>query len=259
MLTGLVTAVRTLSILPVPGHDTRTPASALYWFPAVGAGLGCAVWGASLAGRFAEPAWHEFAAALAVLVGVAVTRALHLDGLADWADAFAAMGGRQKRLAVMKDPAVGAFGAAAVATSILFKWCAITRLLHLGGARWILAAYVVSRAAQVELAGAYRYARDDGGTAARFVEEAGWPHRATSTITALAILAAAFGPAGLVAFAGGIALARLFGRWCRIALGGVTGDLLGAASEFVEIAILCACAFAGTWLADAAGGAWLLG
>jgi len=248
MFRGFTTAIRTLSILPAPGKDPERMSASLPWFPLVGLGLGYVAWGTGYGVMRASGDWAAGAAALSVLFGVVVTRALHVDGLADWADAVGCMGDREKRLRVMKDPSVGAFGVAAIAASLLLKYVALSRLFELGAATWLVVAYVVSRAAQVELASALPYARAEGGTAGGFVAGAGWPHRIVSAFLALAAAGLIAGPAGLATVVAGLVLARLFGLWCSSRLGGVTGDALGAASELVETGILCVTAAAATRL-----------
>jgi adenosylcobinamide-GDP ribazoletransferase len=182
--------------------------------------------------------WPAGSAFAAVFVGVALTGALHMDGLADWADAFGCMGDREKRLAVMKDPRAGPFGVVAIAVSLAAKWIAVTRLAEADAMIWVVAAYVVSRAMQVELASSLPYARAEGGTAGAFVSGAGWPYRLTSFVMAAVILGVLLGPAGIVSLLAGMAIAHALGQWSRLRLGGVTGDVLGATSEWVEAVLL---------------------
>jgi adenosylcobinamide-GDP ribazoletransferase len=257
---SLSAAIRTLSIAPAPGRDPERFSSSLPYFPLVGAALGAGVWGVSLyCQALTEYAWPSGAAALAVLAGVVLTRALHVDGLADWADAVGCLSGRQKRLEVMKDPRLGAFGVAAIALSLGVKWVALTRLVALDAGVWIVAAYAVSRTVQVELAASLPYARSEGGTASDFVSGAGWPHRLAAWALCLAIVAPTAGPAGAAACVAGVILARLFAAWCRSRIGGVTGDLLGAGSELAETAILFAAAAAAPSIEPyASPGAWAL-
>ncbi len=248
-LGGLIAAVRTLSVLPLPGRAAEPMSAALPWFAVVGAALGAVLYGISaLAAWPTIGGWPEVAALAVVIGGAVLTGALHLDGLADWADTLGGASA-ERRLEIMKDPRVGAFGVIAVVAIVLCKWVALTRLGP-SGALWLVSAYAVSRTAMVDLAVRLPYARAEGGTAAIVVEHARPWHLVVCGLSALAVVIAVSGPAGVVALAFGWLIAALFGRWCRRRIGGVTGDLLGAASEIVETSILLLAAFALGWLSE---------
>ena len=246
MIRGFISAVRTLTAIPVPGRDVERLSSALPWFPAVGLLLGLAVCGAiMLPGLVVARAWPEGLAVLAVVAGVLLTRGIHLDGLADWADGFWGSGDRVRILQIMKDPHIGAFGAIAVVCVMLAKWVSITRLVATGSLEWIIAAYVISRTMPVVLLAAEPYARAEGGTAAPFAQGVGQRHLAVAMLMALILVHLFCGlhwgwPAALLA---GWCFTRLFGLWCRGRIGGVTGDILGACTEMVETLILASGAF----------------
>lgn len=243
MLRGLVTAFRTLSALPVPGMDTDKMTRSLPWFPLVGFTLGAIVfWIAIGASRLAITPWHEGTAVLLLAAGALLTRGIHLDGLADWADGFFCTGDREKVLRVMKDPHIGVFGVVAIVVVLLAKWAALARLLAGDSPRWIIAACIVSRTAMVDLAVSQPYARPEGGTGAGFIGAAGWKHLLAAVAAAALLLAASCGP-GLrwaAALLTGLLVSRLFGIYCRRRAGGVTGDLLGADCEIVETIVLAA-------------------
>lgn len=241
--------MRTLSIVPFPGGEARKAASALPWFPLVGGAIGGVLYGICvLEDRFLGRGWPGGTAILVIALGAVLTRCIHLDGLADWADAFGSMADRERKLAIMKDPHVGTFGIVALVTVLAAKWVAVVELLEYEAALWIVAAYVVSRTMQVELAAALPYARAEGGTAASFVRDVRLRHRLGGWLVALALVLPIFGPAGAAALVAGLVIARSFGFWCSRRLGGVTGDLLGAASELVETGVLFVAAFAGGWV-----------
>ncbi len=216
-------------------------ASALPWFPVVGLLLGGLLYGLSLATEwFTLGRWPEASAVAVLIASALLTRGLHLDGLADWADGFWGGMTKEKTLAIMKDSAVGSFGAIALICVLLAKWVCITRLLADGAGAWIVAACVGSRTMQVQLAALNPYARAEGGTAAPYVDEAGMRHALSAIVIAAAMLAALFRPEliGLLALAVGVSITTLFGLVCRRRIGGVTGDLIGTCSELVETAFL---------------------
>ena len=258
MLQGLATAFRTLTILPVPGKGARDAASSLPWFPVVGAALGGLLYAMTLPFQaIGGASWPEGVALLVVVAEGILTRGLHLDGLADWADGFASMTDRTETLRIMKDPRVGTFAVLALIAVLGAKWIALTRMVEGDSALWVFGALVVSRTIQVELAVSLPYARDDG-TAASIVRGAATRHRVGAWLLAALVLVVVLGPTGPAAFLLGLAIARSLGCWFRRRVGGVTGDLLGAGSEIVETAILVACAALGSRLVDLTGWSWVL-
>lgn len=239
MLRGLVTAMRTLSVLPVPGREARKFSDSLYWFPLVGLFLGgLQAAAAMLAAGFA---WPELSAALVLLSGVVLTRGMHADGLADMADGFFGGHDRDARLRIMKDPSVGSFGVLALVFLYLFKWVVLTRLFE--GESWsvFIAGVVLSRVSQVALASLLPYARPGGGTASGFVSGAGPLHAAIALFlgAAMVMILAGFSLLFSALLAASAMVTVLVGwlAWRRI--GGVTGDVLGAASELCELVAWC--------------------
>jgi adenosylcobinamide-GDP ribazoletransferase len=203
-------------------------------FPLVGGGVGAlsGLVADALAGALPALA----AGALAVALAALLTGALHLDALADSADA---LGGdsRARALEIMRDHAVGAFGATALILVIVLDAAVLGELgagddAALAG----LAAGAAGRAAMLPLALALPYARPGEGQG-RTLEEVGAWSAIAGLVVAL-LLALPAGAAGLAAAgaAGAVAavLAVEYKRW----LGGVTGDLLGAAAKLAETAAL---------------------
>ncbi len=233
---GLVSALRTLSVLPVPGRDAASFANALPWFPLVGALLALLAGLPLLAGAH----WPAGAAFASVLLLVGLTGCIHLDGLADVADGLGCRGDRERCLAVMKDPRCGSFALAAVVLLLVGKLLALTRLATCGAGLWLIAAVVAARAAQVDLAVTHPYARASG-TAADFVGAAGWRHRVLALLLA-ALLLLGLGYVFLLALPAALVIAHLVALRLRLRLGGITGDVLGAASELSECGILLAAA-----------------
>lgn len=228
--------------LPTP---TPTPAGPLArsagWFPVVGGLVGALI---GTAAALTEPALGSLVAAcLGVVVGVLVTGALHLDGLADCADGCGG-GDREARLRIMKDHSVGVYGAAAVVLDLLLSVALLERLVvDLSGTQVVLAlaaVHAVSRSALLPLARALPYARETG-TGAMLIAGLGWGRVALALVVAgscvIGLIWAAghalAGPAVLVAGVMGALAAAL---WARRSLGGVTGDVLGACVEATTLA-----------------------
>ncbi len=233
ILGSFVAAMRTLTILPVPGRETGRMADAMCFFPLVGFLIGgavqCVVW--VFAGVFAWPTGAAFAG-VAVLVWL--TRALHLDGLGDAVDAFFGGATRERRLEIMKDPHVGAFGAAAIILALLCKFAALERLGFSGHWTWLALPVVLSRTVMALAAVSLPYARAEGGKARPFVAEAKSFHFWFALAFALSICALYCGNIGLLAAAIALTMGLFSIRWMKHAFGGVTGDLIGFTGETTE-------------------------
>jgi adenosylcobinamide-GDP ribazoletransferase len=206
------------------------------WFPVVGALIGLA---GALA--YALAAWFGLpplpAAALALAASAWLTRALHEDGLADVADGFGGGVTREARLAIMRDPRIGSYGALALVLAVVARAGAIAALAEpLAVAAALVAAGAVSRAALPAVMAALPQARPDGLAAS-----AGRPHplRAAAALLIAALIAVLLlrgaAPAALIAGAlGALAVALL----ARRQIGGHTGDVLGAVQQLAEIGAL---------------------
>src|SRR6266478_2832608 len=155
-------------LLPLGGDDVARGA---VLFPVVGAGIGAAV-GGTAAGlvRVVPPL---AAAGIALAVGALLTGALHLDGLADTADALGART-RTRALEIMRDHATGAYGATAIALDLVVKASALSVLAE-GRAVvvYAIAAGSLSRAVPVLLGLALPSVRQDGAGAAFHVTSTG--------------------------------------------------------------------------------------
>jgi len=166
---------------------------------------------------------------------VIVTRALHLDGLMDVCDGIFGGFTPERRLEIMRDSRVGAFGVVGGVTVLLLKYAALLSLLVLAepGKEWALLLFpALSRWTMVVLLGVFPYVRAQGlGTPFH-----GSGIKISTTVAGLTALAAAVllgGFAGLGLLLGAMALA-LFMGW-KMAL---TGDTYGATNEIIEMAVI---------------------
>ncbi len=243
MVRGLVTALRTLTVLTVPGKDTDTFSTSLFWFPLVGLLIG--ILQASLAYFGHLVRWNELSAALVVLGGIALTRGMHADGLADMADGFWGGKSREAVLRIMKDPNVGSFGTIALCAVMLLKWIAILKLVELGAFNIIVAGTLLARFVQVLLASSLPYARSEGGTAQAFVTGAGSLHIMVTSLVTLSFLIFLFYTDLYALFAvvpAALAAGVMTGLVSHRKIGGVTGDVLGAGNEMTELFVWIAAA-----------------
>jgi adenosylcobinamide-GDP ribazoletransferase len=232
----LITAIRTLTLLPVPGKDTANFASAIPFFPAVGALVGGIV--AAVLYGISSSGWTAGAGALAAVASILITRGLHVDGLADVTDALGVRGSTERRLAVMKDPHTGAFGVIAITADLLLKAVALSQIARSGEWALAVAPFIASRVAQALVTVTLPYARSEGGTAEGFVRNA----RSLHLVLAIAIGATCClitgGLPSTILLIQGLVLAILLRFWMKHTFGGVTGDLIGATNEIVETGLL---------------------
>lgn len=239
-LRGAAAAVAFLTRVPVGRRlalDGEDVARAGLAFPLVGAGLGAVVGG--IAAGLATPLSPLVAAGLALTAGTLLTGALHLDALADTADALAGRS-RERALQIMRDHAIGAYGAVAIALDLLVKAAALSELARSGNALPLtVVAGAVSRAVPVLLAAALPYARAGDGTAASLTRAARGRAVAAGVFGAL-IAVAVGGATGLALAACAAVITVCLGFAFSRRLGGVTGDALGCAVEVNEAVSLVA-------------------
>lgn len=210
------------------------------WFPVVGAAVGGVVGGAWwLGGRIWPPA---VAAAVAIAADLAVTGLLHADGLVDAADGLLPHLSRERRLAVMREPAVGAYGIAVCAAVLLLRFTALAAIRV--NPLLLVAVWCASRTAMAVAAEIVPYARAiDGGLATAMLGAAWLPIAAYGAAGALVAAAVASGWSGVAAIAACLAGAAAVVWLGRRKLGGYTGDVLGAAGLVGEtVALLVAAA-----------------
>ncbi len=234
-------AVSLLTIVPVGVSEAepQTLRRAAAWFPLVGGLVG-----ALAAGAYAlthDALGREYAAALALLVSAVAAGALHHDGLADTLDGLGPRGGRELRLAAMRDSGIGAFGALALIAFVVLSLAALARLAPEDAVAALIAAHALGRWAALPQMLWIAPARRDGLGAAF---AAGPVEVAVGSVVAVAVAVALCGVvAGLAAAAGAAITAGLVAWAARGAFGGRTGDTLGAAvlvSEVVVYSVLSA-------------------
>lgn len=235
MLDPFLIALQFLTRLPVrPRWSDEATGRSLLYYPLVGLLIGLAL--ALLAIPLAGLA-PGLGAALLLTVWVLISGGLHLDGLADSADAWlGGQGDRERTLEIMKDPACGPAGVLALVLVLLVKWQALALLLVEGAALPLVLAAVLARAALLALFYTTDYVRPGGlGSAlARYLPRS-MAAKVLAVVVVIALLAGLDGVAALTAaaiIAGGA-------RWLmQRRLGGTTGDTAGALLELVEAAVL---------------------
>lgn len=232
---GWRVALAFLTRVPVGGTIEASSglARAVPWLPAVGAAVGVVGAGIYAVGTQVLP--QLVAATVAVGATVAVTGAMHEDGLADFADS---LGGRSREdaLRIMRDPTHGTYGVVALALSLLVRIAALASLDAGQALAALPAAHALGRAGAVVLLAAPAARRSGLGNA--------WASGLTTTAVMASLAVGALvggvstGPWAapvLAVAAAGVAVVAAVAMW---ALGGVTGDVMGAAEQAAEILVL---------------------
>ncbi|QIQ05136.1 adenosylcobinamide-GDP ribazoletransferase [Streptomyces liangshanensis] len=248
---GVRFAFGTLTVLPVRVTRWDRPAAraGMRAAPLAGlvVGLAAAALGALLLAAGAGP---PLAAVASVAVTAALTRGLHLDGLADTADGLGSGKPAEDALRIMKRSDIGPFGVVTLLLVLLAQVAAVSELYGAGWAHGAVALAVSGVAARLALTLACRTgvppARPDGLGAA--VAGAVPPRAALLTALAAGAVCAAgggaFGVTGAVhhvlALLAALGAAHLLLRHCVRRFGGVTGDVLGALAETAATAALVA-------------------
>ncbi|MFT3921614.1 MAG: adenosylcobinamide-GDP ribazoletransferase [Myxococcales bacterium] len=244
VLRPLFCAVGFLTRLPVPHTELeeRDVARSAAYFAWVGLALGAALWGLSrLFGSLGGP----LGSLLLVAAWAWLTGGLHLDGLADTVDGLSGgRGDRARTLEIMRDSRIGSHGAVALVLGLGIKAAALVRARELGlDAVWCAPA--VARFGCTLLLASFPYARAQGLGSA-FAGRVGALEVGVGAL-ALGLPVVLLGPASTgyaLGACAGLGCALLLAFRVRQRLGGLTGDVHGAAIEVCEIGMLIGlCAF----------------
>lgn len=232
---------RALAFLTPLGGAAVPDGRTLSWFPLagamIGAVVGCVWWGAG-------QLWPlPVAAALTVVADLAITGLLHIDGLVDSADGLLPQLPAHRRLQVMSEPTVGAYGVAVAAAVLLLRFAALASMAP--SVLLVAGAWCGSRTVMAVAARAQPYARPGGGLATALLGGDWRPVAAYGVLGALALGAARDGVRGGVAVAAGLAAGAGVIALGRRRVGGFTGDILGAAGIMGETVALTVAA--ATW------------
>ncbi|MCQ4296365.1 adenosylcobinamide-GDP ribazoletransferase [Pseudomonas stutzeri] len=233
----LLTALQFLTSLPIrlPGMPTpQQQGRSLLYYPVVGLLLGALL---CLAALLLGGAMPFLQAALLLTLWVALTGALHLDGLADSADAWlGGFGDRDRTLEIMKDPRSGPVAVVALVLLLLLKFTALLALLQAQQYSALLLAPLLGRAALLALFLSTPYVRPNGlGHVLAANLPRTWAQGALLLVATGCLL---LGSNGLIALSLAVVTFLLVRRAVLRRLGGTTGDTAGALLELVECAVL---------------------
>lgn len=227
MLKDIRGAFSFLTILPVGTAFAGKAGAAFAWFPLVGLCIGALL----VAAAHLSPFNRDLTAFLILLIWVFVTGGLHLDGFGDSCDGLLASVAPEKRIHIMRDPRLGAWGAIGLALLLLGKWLALRSVSH----EWLPLAPVFGRWAMVWAAYHFPTVRDEG-LAARFRD--GLTTRGLLIASAWVVILltrAEIAALWLLIYC----FTTVFGGWAARRLGGgLNGDVYGAICELSELICL---------------------
>ncbi len=239
-MTSFFLAWQFLTILP-GGKTEREPSPQLLgrsmgFYPLIGLLLGLILWAAFLGFSLVFP--RALCDGLVLLVLVLATGAFHLDGMADTLDGLAAGKSAEERLLIMKDHRVGTFGVVGLVMVLGIKFLAINSLPGEVVGKALVVALSISRWSMVQLIYLAPYARPEGGLGKVFKENVKKGEMALAAVTSLVLSVLVLRYWGILIWLiigiFTLGIQALFQR----KIGGVTGDVLGAANEVNEILAL---------------------
>jgi adenosylcobinamide-GDP ribazoletransferase len=243
----LLVALQFLTRIPI--RMSRSPTGhelgrSLLWYPLVGILIGALLLLVQCMTTGVPPALR---ASLLLVMWVWLSGAMHLDGLADTADAWVGgRGDRDRTLEIMKDPRCGAMGVTVVALLLLVKFAALSTLVQaeVPGVGALVLAPLLGRVAITALVICTPYVRSTGIGMAMSAQAPRGPGAAI-VVCACAAVALAAGREGLWALAATIGAFLVLRASAMGRIGGMTGDVAGALVEILEATVLATSVIAG--------------
>jgi len=237
MLNPLIIAIQFLTRLPIAAptvYDESDVGKSLLYYPIVGLIIGVIL-------SLSYTLLHNYIeggllAAVLLSLWVLITGALHLDGLADSADAWVGgMGDRQKTMDIMKDPRCGPMAVVVICLTLILKFTALEQILAMQHSQILLLAPVLGRTAIIALFLSTDYVRPGGLGEHLFTA---LPRHTAKQVVAAVLIIVFFFDYGLwLIVASGLCFFVL--RMLMLKrLQGTTGDTAGAMVEVVELGAL---------------------
>ncbi len=235
---AFIAAVQFLTIVPLV-RDLRatneTLGNSIAYFPLVGFLIGMLL--ALCNGVMELFLPIQVGCILIIALLIILTGAIHLDGFVDALDGLAGGRGRERMLEIMKDSRIGAIGVIGVVVLLLIKYISLINLPRDLLWQSLMLMPVMGRWSMAQLCYSARYARENG-TGRPFVNPDSKKGGIFAAILTLTLLTIFLGLKGVVI---GILLSLFthsFKAFFHYKIGGVTGDVIGAANELSEVLFL---------------------
>ncbi len=216
--------------------DPRLLGRSMAFYPMIGLLLGLILWAAHWACSFVFP--RAVCDGLVIMLLTILTGALHLDGLADTCDGLASGKSPEERLKIMKDHRVGTFGVVGLILILGMKFLALNSLPDAAVGAGLLFALVLGRWSMVQLTYRAPYVRPEGGLGLAFEENLTRREVIITAATSLFLGFFFWRVWGVILCLIVGLFTLLFQRFFEKKIGGITGDVLGAANEVNEVLVL---------------------
>ena len=230
----LVVTVGFLTRIPVRHEPDVHMGRVAALFPIVGALIGGI--GATVLITAGQVLPMSVATALALVTGVLVTGAFHVDGLADSADALVGGTTPERRLEILKDSRHGTYGVAAIVCLVLVQFTLVSSQSVRAGAVVFFLAHILGRSSAVSVMKCRPPAHE--GLGAVYVDAVTRVDQAAALVLAAGASASLLGPLGLVVLAGSVVMSGVLARRCAARIGGIVGDVLGAVEQVAETLVM---------------------
>ena len=237
-MTSLIAAFQFLTIFPTiikRMFTSQEMGRAAGWFPLVGVVLGFALYGVNRAAALLFP--QTVSAALTLCAWIAFTRFFHLDGFMDTLDGLFGGWTPERRLEIMKDSRMGAFGTIGGILVLLTQYAALSSTLHLFPS--IMLATTLGRWASPLVIYAFPYAREDG-LGIEMKRNVTFREIIIATLIAGITSWLVLGWLGFAFMVGAALIAYLTAAYTMRLIPGLTGDIYGTVTTLVEMLILVA-------------------
>jgi adenosylcobinamide-GDP ribazoletransferase len=235
----LLIALQFLTTIPIHTAGAITPQTmgrAMAWFPVVGLIIGALL---AASDRFLSLVFPPaVTAGLLILLWVALTGGLHLDGLMDCCDGLLGAKPPNRRLEIMRDTHLGAFAVLGAVSILLIKYAAVQELSPVSRTAALIVTPALSRAMMVFAARAYPYARSEPGLGQLFREGLSWRHVGMAGLVGLSAATLALGSAGIGLTAILWVETAVISWLVQRRIPGLTGDAYGLINELTEVGAL---------------------
>jgi adenosylcobinamide-GDP ribazoletransferase len=231
-------ALQFLTIIPLKiNHiNEKKISNSMIYFPVVGLLLGLVLAGVN--NLLYNLNFQQLSINIILVISLTfLTGGLHLDGLADTADAFLSRRNKEEMLKIMHDSHIGVMGVLSLVSIVLLKIALLSSLSIPLKTISLLLMCILSRWALVLSIALFPYARQEG-KAKIFIQGINLKIFILSTVITIICAIAAWGIKGLLILLIATVCVYITGKFINKKIGGITGDTLGAINELAEVIVL---------------------